>query len=103
MLIAMCTFSGNSPTGSQGTAERARDGSNLISGINMNIILGKARHLHLLSKHKFSDLKFFSFSDVECYSLGSSNKCVSPRDLHQFKCKDLCPLSNNLQTFVIIC
>ena len=97
----MCTFSGNSPTGSQGTVERARDCSNLISGVNMNIILGKALHLHLLSKHKFSDLKFISFSDVECYSLGPSNKCISPRDLHQFKCKDLCPLSKNLQTFVI--
>ena len=28
--------------------------------------------------------------------LGPSNKCVSPRDLQQFKCKDIFPLSKNL-------
>jgi len=60
----MYTFSRNFPTGSRGTAERARDSSNLISGINMNIILGKALHLQLLSEPNFSEMKFVSFSDV---------------------------------------
>ena len=45
VFIAMCTFSGNSPTGSGGTAERTCDCSSLISAINRTVILGIALYL----------------------------------------------------------
>ena len=34
----------------------------------------------------------------ECYNLAPSNKCVSPRDLPQFECNDIFPLSKHLPT-----
>jgi len=67
----MCTFSGNSPTGSRGTAERSRNFSNLISGINMTIILDMAHHLQWFSKLKFwlSTLFLFQMSNVTIWLL----------------------------------
>jgi hypothetical protein len=68
----------------------------------MNIILGMAHHLHWLSKTNISDMRFVSFSDVQSCNLTPSKKCASPRDLPQFKCNDIFPLSKNLRNFGIV-